>query len=123
MLYWDDKLSEKSKQIKLSEVDQVRLGTDIDPETPEFLLHQPLNEANNDAVEELASVAEDEKSVASSNAQDSQAGGAKRPRSKMRRKVSIFRRNKILLGTANLRRHCQPEDHQLCVSLILPDRY
>lgn len=91
-----DNFSE-SKGLRISDIQSVRLGTDIDPETSEEAL----------------------KAAGLSSP-------GKEPVSKGKKSVfgSLFSgdKNKIMYGTSVLRKSCSPEEMSLCLSLILPDR-
>jgi hypothetical protein len=85
------------KTLKLSEVETIRLGTEVDPITsPEAL--KSVNDASSDV--------------------------GKRP--KVIRRASLSFRgindSTVYYGTAILRRTCKSDDMKLCLSLIMPER-
>jgi hypothetical protein len=84
------------KTVKLSEVESIRLGTEVD-----------IEKSSNKPVRDDAS----------------DSGVVKKP-SMLKRASMSFRMQEsgILYGTATLRRTCKTEDMKLCISLIMPDR-
>jgi hypothetical protein len=93
------------KKCILSEVESIRLGTDIDPATPPG------------AIEKMKADI---------------AGNPGAPHRSLTRKASTRMSilgggqtadpNGVLFGTAILRRTCKYEDMSMCISLILPNR-
>jgi hypothetical protein len=85
------------KTLKLTEVESIRLGTEIDPVTSPDAIRS-MNETSSDA--------------------------GKRPSVMRRASMSLRGLNDstIYYGTPTLRRTCKFDDMRFCVSLIMPDR-
>jgi hypothetical protein len=110
----------EAKSFNLSDVIEIREGTDIDPETSSTALTAAAANGiiSPDKLMELVKAKEELKN-ASDTPTKKTAGG------KQNLFESIFgskEKEGILLGTSTLRKNCKAEDFKLCFSLILPDR-
>lgn len=106
-----------TKSINIDDVLELREGTDIDPETsPSALTAAAAN--GSIKPEKLLEIARAKEELRSTDRKS-------HPSQSSNLFESIFgtkEKDGILLGTANLRRHCKAEDYKLSFSLILPDR-
>lgn len=118
-LYW---LSEKeaqdplddSKFIEVSKIQEIRVGTDIDPATPEEALQQAAADGSL-STNKLMKIAQLKESLG-------MVKPAAKPKGMFGGLFGGGARDEILYGTAALRRTCKPEHLPLCISLIMPDR-
>lgn len=112
-LYWQSENDAKNKKvhsvnesegkhINLADVTAVITGADLDPTVMNGM------PGRKGSFESISS------NITSSTMAD-------KPRRKRRFTLSSSQ-DEIVYGTANLRRHCSPEDMPLCISLITPDR-
>jgi hypothetical protein len=93
------------KKCSLSEVEAIRLGTDVDPATPKEVLARVAAESQGLASPPSRTVSR------RATSRMSILGG------------SSVENDGMLFGTAILRRTCKKDDMAMCISLILPDRY
>ncbi len=89
------------KKCILSEVESIRLGTDIDPATPPEAIERMKAEIAGNNGSKLKRRASTRMSILGGQGADS---------------------NGVLFGTPILRRTCKAEDMSMCISLILPNR-
>jgi hypothetical protein len=95
-LFWQPS---EGKAISVADIAEVRRGTDLDraATSPAAIAAYESKPAAPSALTKKKSV---RMSILMTGAQD----------------------DEVYFGTANLRRHCKPENMHLCISLILPDR-
>lgn len=123
-LYADDRhLTNNSKPIAIKDIQSIREGLDIDPETGEYALETAANLGIISPIK-LSSVLAMKLNDAKNATKKSKPAGGSIFGSFFGGKNSISEdANGILYGTSTLRKHCLLDDLPLCLSLILPDRY
>lgn len=118
-----------NRSINISDIIEIRAGTDIDPDTSSTALKLAAKAGVQAAVLMLQRREASQIQNSSKGGKLNNNDGAQLPKRTFTQQL-FFGSNSnskesdetLLYGTATLRRTCKPEDLPLCISLILPDR-